>query len=302
LRLHGPVDQRGPADGRPVRQGRAPLRPFREWRCACHAAVVPSAKDGLHCGLTWLEVNGEQVSKSSRPPRTGSIAAIFEPRCPRHAGLGRPVRQGRAPLRRCIPEVPGGTGRSRPVRQGRAPLRLVRRDRLPHLVAGRPVRQGRAPLRPREAEGAFLALALSSRPPRTGSIAAYTVAASSCRRRLVVPSAKDGLHCGLHRGGEQLPPPASRPVRQGRAPLRHVRCGLGVGMSMPVVPSAKDGLHCGIAAARELTPDEAASSRPPRTGSIAAFQVVSESPAASQSSRPPRTGSIAAGPAARQPS
>jgi len=62
--------------------------------------------------------------------------------------------------------------------------------------------------------------------------------------RCVVPSAKDGLHCG-----------AAKVARE--AALREV------------VPSAKGGLHCGCQprghAVRAVT-----SSRPPRTGSIAA--------------------------------
>jgi len=62
---------------------------------------------------------------------------------------------------------------------------------------------------------------------------------------MVVPSAKDGLHCGN--------------IAQ--------RQGLFAGEQ--VVPSAKDGLHCGESAAATVTP-VISSSRPPRTGSIAA--------------------------------
>jgi len=61
----------------------------------------------------------------------------------------------------------------------------------------------------------------------------------------VVPSAKDGLHCGVTVPGSVMIHPAL------------------------VVPSAKDGLHCGY----PLEPGEepkGLSSRPPRTGSIAA--------------------------------
>jgi len=61
----------------------------------------------------------------------------------------------------------------------------------------------------------------SSRPPRTGSIAACFAGGTLSGSTGVVPSAKDGLHCG-------------------RIDAAHLA------ETVPVVPSAKDGLHCGI--------------------------------------------------------
>jgi len=140
--------QAGDGIGRPVRQGRAPLRlPPGAAGPGAGDLVVPSAKDGLHCGRGDGVAAGLGPDRSSRPPRTGSIAArrrMMDWFCP----CCRPVRQGRAPLRL----VPAGT---------------ARRPRGP-----------------------------SSRPPRTGSIAACAAAASRAGPRGVVPSAKDGLHCG----------------------------------------------------------------------------------------------------------
>jgi len=208
--------------GRPVRQGRAPLRPYRPGNGRHRAdPVVPSAKDGLHCGDV-LSSASSHVPQSSRPPRTGSIAAaggrfrcrefggssrpprtgsiaastttssvgstlsgrpVRQGRAPlrpdtaravrRHLGSRRPVRQGRAPLRhgRAFPgsrPVP-----RRPVRQGRAPLRPATRTTPAGRIPRRPVRQGRAPLRLRRPGSPLRGLrGASSRPPRTGSIAA----------------------------------------------------------------------------------------------------------------------------------
>jgi len=279
--------------GRPVRQGRAPLRHIsplhnmdtgetssRPPRTGSIAAslplrddlrgslVVPSAKDGLHCGRA-----------------DGDGALVYE--------TGRPVRQGRAPLRQSQQQHQGGELPGRPVRQGRAPLRRVPSIRAPtgRYRSSRPPRTGsiaaaRSPSRPRP-------LRRSSRPPRTGSIAATTRQAAWWGRCPVVPSAKDGLHCGA----DQL----NTLVAEAE-----------------VVPSAKDGLHCGMALRSHVASSATSSSRPPRTGSIAARHATPTRrtgrrvvPSAKdglhcgaraavgryslvKSSRPPRTGSIAA--------
>jgi len=99
-------------------------------------------------------------------------------------------------------------------------LRHGSADYINGQLSGRPVRQGRAPLR---------RLGLLHLPGLLG----------------VVPSAKDGLHCG-------------RGITTASARVR------------PVVPSAKDGLHCGTLLIAVTWSDPAMSSRPPRTGSIAA--------------------------------
>jgi len=213
---------------------------------------------------------------SSRPPRTGSIAACRPgSRC--RARRGRPVRQGRAPLRPDARRVEGWRYGGRPVRQGRAPLRPDRPDHARHR-ARRVV--------PSAKDGLHCGC--------------HIVLDGIDEVLLVVPSAKDGLHCG---GAGLLIPTTTatrRPVRQGRAPLRP--------------GTTKTVRHC--------TPE---SSRPPRTGSIAALSLlihnlkrVARRPVRQgraplrphpgmnggerrpESSRPPRTGSIAAGFAARR--
>jgi len=205
--------------------------------------VVPSAKDGLHCG---------QASGAHVP-----------------VGPGRPVRQGRAPLRLGFTRLYAAlvATSSRPPRTGSiaaapAPPRprtrpmSSRPPRTGSIAAARSPRCRRASRR-------------SSRPPRTGSIAAPVTAPRRRTGRPVVPSAKDGLHCGaswkivprldrwvvpsakdgLHCGSP--PPPgahtlqftSSRPPRTGSiAAGERAGCGAGV---PHVVPSAKDGLHCG---------------------------------------------------------
>jgi len=85
----------------------------------------------------------------------------------------------------------------------------------------------------------------SSRPPRTGSIAAAFMSSDAAVYGVVVPSAKDGLHCGF-RSTQTCAPSAM------------------------VVPSAKDGLHCGRTQDGNRYAITGTSSRPPRTGSIAA--------------------------------
>jgi len=77
------------------------------------------------------------------------------------------------------------------------------------------------------------------------------------RRAGVVPSAKDGLHCGWISRSNTL-------------------TGNGV------VPSAKDGLHCGRYRITLPAVYPVASSRPPRTGSIAAGWDSAASPAGNQ--------------------
>ena len=260
---------------------------------------------------------------SSRPPRTGSIAA--QPRLRRRSAprRRRPVRQGRAPLRPMPASGCSARRPSRPVRQGRAPLRRVerrwhdRRQRAGRPVrqgraplrpthrgcgcagagARRPVRQGRAPLRPRAVARRWPRPAASSRPPRTGSIAAATGTAHDRRgcSRSSRPPRTGSIAASTGRRSDSGSR-SGRPVRQGRAPLRHElgsRCPVSAGC---VVPSAKDGLHCGSHAGHAGRPAPSWSSRPPRTGSIAAAdRARSRRPADAASSRPPRTGSIAAG-------
>jgi len=84
----------------------------------------------------------------------------------------------------------------------------------------------------------------------------------------VVPSAKDGLHCGIAGGHHDLG--ADRVVPSAKDGLH---CGpppvLPVVVVVVVVPSAKDGLHCG-GELRAGGMSVGESSRPPRTGSIAA--------------------------------
>jgi len=166
--------------------------------CYSPATVVPSAKDGLHCGVWYVGCTPAAVDRSSRPPRTGSIAARLSAACAQpsdpvvpsakdglHCGgcgdggheggeAGRPVRQGRAPLRLDPGAGCGLDQLGRPVRQGRAPLRPRRGPPADPRVRRRPVRQGRAPLRPERVIGDRRAAGGSSRPPRTGSIAAAT--------------------------------------------------------------------------------------------------------------------------------
>jgi len=183
--------------------------------------VVPSAKDGLHCG---------------------------------YAGLGT-ARHGTA---------------SRPVRQGRAPLRLFGWKTITDEAteSSRPPRTGSiAATPPRPASSAPLS---SSRPPRTGSIAAWTHSTVPGRLMPVVPSAKDGLHCGhvLLQGPPgcgKVVPSAKDGLHCGAADPRPRLPGLD-----DVVPSAKDGLHCGKSTVASPGFPTVTSSRPPRTGSIAA--------------------------------
>jgi len=183
-------------------------------------AVVPSAKDGLHCGFISATANCRDV-KSSRPPRTGSIAALWAARTIAAAEARRPVRQGRAPLRPAHSEASGWYSQKVvPSAKDGLHCGLILSYSARAASACRPVRQGRAPLRHR-----------------------------------------GGPRVAVHRAG--------RPVRQGRAPLRHGGRSASAGRSR-VVPSAKDGLHCGDCCAVALR-SRNRSSRPPRTGSIAAL-------------------------------
>jgi len=167
---------------------------------------------------SWGPESGSGAS--SRPPRTGSIAASASPAGGSRRWRGRPVRQGRAPLRpagqlrvavrqrQVVPSAKDGLHCGyaadafvqaaevrRPVRQGRAPLRQYGAGYQSPPVLCRPVRQGRAPLR-QELGFEVGAGVESSRPPRTGSIAAVGRDADRRVSGAVVPSAKDGLHCG----------------------------------------------------------------------------------------------------------
>ena len=326
---------------RPVLSGRAPLRLLSRGRRRGGRRVVPSSPDGLHCGIRADAVGasvaevvpsspdglhcgplpvvprdcGERVS--SRPLRTGSIAAGIGSQAPLHM-WGRPVLSGRAPLR--LLGRPGADDRpgwsSRPLRTGSiaAPstpshwtrsTRSSRPLRTGSIAAGvgtvdrhrvllrRPVLSGRAPLRPPCTHGRWMANCWSSRPLRTGSIAATSWWCDGC-----------SSWC--------------RPVLSGRAPLRR-RPAVADVRRRRVVPSSPDGLHCG-GLAEEGPAATATSSRPLRTGSIAARPTPTPgtfstsrpvlsgraplrlrrrrpaTPCSPRSSRPLRTGSIAATP------
>jgi len=110
---------------------------------------------------------------------------------------------------------------------------------------GRPVRQGRAPLRQRHVVGVG---------GRDGDVVPSAkdglhcgpsgVVSSSFSSSRVVPSAKDGLHCGMKSGGGgwsflNVVPSAKDGLHCGCASLS---CRTAIAC---VVPSAKDGLHCG---------------------------------------------------------
>jgi len=110
----------------------------------------------------------------------------------------------------------------------------------------RPVLSGRAPLRRRSTRSSFCRRGMSSRPQRTGSIAADT------------------------RPSGRLPVVLGRPVLSGRAPLRHPGPARDRGPARPVVPSSADGLHCGLRPRGAHGRPGHRSSRPQRTGSIAA--------------------------------
>jgi len=204
---------------RPVRQGRAPLRLHQRDRELQGREVVPSAKDGLHCGPVGRADHRRCGGASSRPPRTGSIAA--------------------GPFRG---------------------FRLVQPE-------GRPVRQGRAPLRPDLVVQRASCISLSSRPPRTGSIAASRRAPGRCSSSRSSRPPRTGSIAARRTICLRRKIPR-RPVRQGRAPLRRL-LRRGAPVPQQVVPSAKDGLHCGSRESGHCALIMM-SSRPPRTGSIAA--------------------------------
>jgi len=65
----------------------------------CPGDVVPSSADGLHCGWTSSFRPASEATRSSRPQRTGSIAATTLTADSRRGAAGRPVLSGRAPLR-----------------------------------------------------------------------------------------------------------------------------------------------------------------------------------------------------------
>jgi len=280
--------------------------------------VVPSAKDGLHCGhIQPPEVRMCQY-QSSRPPRTGSIAATARSRGRRSAARVVPSAKDGLHCGTLTCRVLGGTQGVVPSAKdglhcgcefGSSVPSIARvvpsaKDGLhcggwtvttpDSALARRPVRQGRAPLRHDVLGRASGRRSRSSRPPRTGSIAAsprrcaHSMAiAGRPVRQGRAPLRPDQLRSRAWRR-------CGRPVRQGRAPLRRP-CGPVVPpMWRPVVPSAKDGLHCGSPAAAWNSLSIRSSSRPPRTGSIAAEPGVGHAAAECPSSRPPRTGSIAA--------
>jgi len=271
---------------RPPRTGSiaATLTPCH--RRACWP-VVPSAKDGLHCGLLAQQAQQAAAGSSSRPPRTGSIAAAFHPmtrlrarivvpsakdglHCGYQSGTtgntvdaSRPVRQGRAPLRPGFGGGRVGGVRGRPVRQGRAPLRPARRRGRHGAVrpSSRPPRTGS--IAAAAAPPPPSATSPSSRPPRTGSIAATARATMCCRPRRVVPSAKDGLHCGFWLAVGAVSVLAVVPSAKDGLHCGRSRCP-GEPDIQVVVPSAKDGLHCGYS--RRAGPVIRPSGRPVRQG------------------------------------
>ena len=120
-----------------------------------------------------------------------------------------------------------------------------------------PVLLGRAPLRHALVGAARAVAVASSRPTRTGSIAARPGARlGAAASDEVIPSYSDGLHCG------------------NLAVLLDLNAEI-------VIPSYSDGLHCGeraLAADAQVT---APSSRPTRTGSIAATGNMQDHPASS---------------------
>ena len=256
--------------GRPVRQGRAPLRrPGGHDATQRHGHVVPSAKDGLHCGGERSRPASVPRVSSSRPPRTGSIAAGTGSRriarrwrvvpsakdglhcgsavraCWRRRSRGRPVRQGRAPLRRRPASRRASAAHGRPVRQGRAPLRPSAAVTAASATrrSSRPPRTGS--IAARSAEPRRRAVAASSRPPRTGSIAAATgrAAVATCSRRRPVRQGRAPLRPRMRRPRGRPHGASSRPPRTGSIAAACV--GVTRGHRRPVVPSAKDGLHCG---------------------------------------------------------
>jgi len=184
--------------GRPVRQGRAPLRPVAADRGVAPQQVVPSAKDGLHCGglLRRGRVKSRRVVPSAKD---GLHCGFGAGTSSTHRIACRPVRQGRAPLRRAWASRRTRGRWRRPVRQGRAPLRHDR---------GLPGPAGWRGVVPSAKDGLHCGPIRDIRP--------------SCGMK-VVPSAKDGLHCGKTPAGYKSADSLSRPVRQGRAPLRRAR-------------------------------------------------------------------------------
>jgi len=205
--------------------------------------VVPSAKDGLHCGGLSPAREGP-LSGSSRPPRTGSIAAT--PRgTTRTRAACRPVRQGRAPLRPRDRHRALRVGAGRPVRQGRALLRHGRRGRAARgrSSSSRPPRTGS--IAARASTAAPCSSSTSSRPPRTGSIAAAADPGHGDRDAAGRPVRQGRAPLRLIPEAGMALLPLRRPVRQGRAPLRRGLAGMPVLHPRGVVPSAKDGLHCG---------------------------------------------------------
>jgi len=228
---------------------------FLAQRATTRLQVVPSAKDGLHCGGR-VPGPGNCLRGRRRPVRQGRAPLRLDRgRVTARALARRPVRQGRAPLRPHPNRVTRPDMDRRPVRQGRAPLRRHPGPPPARPDPGRPVRQGRAPLRRRDTGGWLARAGASSRPPRTGSIAA---------RRSSMSAARPVRSSRPPRTGSIAAPSASvttagagtgRPVRQGRAPLRLRRVDIIEQRFQRVVPSAKDGLHCGITAA--LAPGEA---------------------------------------------
>ena len=232
------------------------------------------------------------VGGSSRPLRTGSIAAGCD-------------RRGSATAPEVVPSSPDGlhcgadvldlesiVENGRPVLSGRAPLRRRGVRKAGRTGSGRPVLSGRAPLRPVPAGGHRRAGRRSSRPLRTGSIAA------ACRRSRRTPLARRPVLSGRAplRPGDRFPGPAEDEVVPSSPDGLH--CGRLREMWSPtayrVVPSSPDGLHCGLHQIDTDAATEFLSSRPLRTGSIAATCSLGASRRARTSSRPLRTGSIAA--------
>src|ERR1022692_1765076 len=247
------------ASSRPTRTGSIAARP----RCSPRhgkTGVIPSYSDGLHCGRRGQGGRACAV-RSSRPTRTGSIAALT-PRRPRsRRSAGHPVLLGRAPLR----QVKGVTHWSvevegHPVLLGRAPLRPPRRRVLFQPRIRHPVLLGRAPLR------------LSA------------LARALAQWGAVIPSYSDGLHCGVTGETPSLAKLNRHPVLLGRAPLRPIA------PAPAAVPTGCHPVLLGRAPLRRVRHGLAPSilsrsSRPTRTGSIAAEDGVLLGQPAAASSR-----------------
>ena len=158
--------------------------------------LIPSSADGLHCGSGAHRVSDHRAFRSSRPQRTGSIAASS------------------SGARSAMPSP-------HPVLSGRAPLRQLA-DHLEQLVVqdAHPVLSGRAPLRQRrvlQQRHRHLDLIPSS---ADGLHCGPSGAVRPLAAPPLIPSSADGLHwvSGRSRNVPKLPtvsfPPHQTPNRK----------------------------------------------------------------------------------------